>query len=564
MEKKKYSLSLYDVRGIQEFIFSSSKLKENIGASILVAKVLDEYLKKAINRLKHGISNWEDAEEFKIVNDDNIDAEVIYIGGGNAMVACRNKEIAKKVTQVLSRLVLEKTGGTLRFTVAHIDTEGDFAQDREKLMQILRQNKKSIVETSPLLGIAITKQGVTDGLPAAVKIERDEYISLPAYLKRKEEEKERHYFDYLLEGVTEYYKFPLEFDNLGHRMGERHLAVVHIDGNNMGKMIEETIKNKDYLEAVQKIRKLSKEISTHYKNVAKSVVGKIIENLKGENLKERLELKWDVEDKRLFLPFRPLVLNGDDVTFVCDGRLGIALAEEFLKGISNCSVNGHKLSACAGVAIVKAHFPFYRAYQLAEALCASAKLKGKILVNDSRKMQESWLDFHIVYSGITTEIRELRKVQYNIPGMDEAKSLKIKEHGNVLIKYDQFNLLWRPWCVEGECEDKYKWEKFKEIFNKMMMGWSQSKERGLKNASIMEKEEVKKRKDSWPRSKLKNLRDAFIKGKEEVEFYVKFCKSRGAELPDFCGGNGEIFYDNQTPYFDVLELVDFYIPLEEK
>jgi hypothetical protein len=48
MEKKKYSLSLYDVRGIQEFIFSSSKLKENIGASILVAKVLDEYLKKAI------------------------------------------------------------------------------------------------------------------------------------------------------------------------------------------------------------------------------------------------------------------------------------------------------------------------------------------------------------------------------------------------------------------------------------------------------------------------------------------------------------------------------------
>jgi hypothetical protein len=70
--------------------------------------------------------------------------------------------------------------------------------------------------------------------------------------------------------------------------------------------------------------------------------------------------------------------------------------------------------------------------------------------------------------------------------------------------------------------------------------------------------------NSWPRSKLKNLRDAFIKGKEEVEFYVKFCKSRGAELPDFCGGNGEIFYDNQTPYFDVLELVDFYIPLEEK
>jgi len=537
--EKEYCLSLYDVRGIQEFIFSSSKLKENIGASILVAKVLDEYLKEAINTSTNGIINWEEVKEFKIFKDKNVDAEIIYIGGGNAMVAYRNKDIAKEVTQTLSRIVLEKTGGALRFAVAHIDTEGDFAQDREKLMQILRQNKESIVETSPLLGIAITKEGQTDGLPAAVKIERDKYISLSAYLKRKEEEKERHYFDYLLEGVTESYKFPLEFDNLGQRIGEKHLSVVHIDGNNMGKMIEETIKGvKNYHEAVQKIRKLSKEISKHYKNVAKNIVGKIVENLKGENLKERLELKWDEDDKRLFLPFRPLVLNGDDITFVSNGRLGITLAEEFLKEISNYSVNGHKLSACAGVTIVKSHFPFYRAYQLAEALCASAKLKGKILaLNDGREMQESWLDFHIVYSGITTQIKELRKLQYNSPGIKQPQPLKVEKYGNILMKYDQFNLLWRPWCVAGECEDKYKWKKFTELFNKM-----------IKN---------------WPRSKLKNLRDAFIKGKEEVEFYVKFCKSRGTELPKLWNNDDKIFYDYQTPYFDALELIDFYLPLED-
>ncbi len=538
--EKEYCLSLYDVRGIQEFIFSSSKLKENIGASILVAKVLDEYLKEAINTSTNGIINWEEVKEFKIFKDKNVDAEIIYIGGGNAMVAYRNKDIAKEVTQTLSRLVLKKTGGALRLAVAHIETEGEnFAQDREKLMQKLRQNKESIIETSPLLGIAITKQGISDGLPAAVTFENDEYISLPAYLKREKEEKERHYFDYLLEGVTESYKFPLEFDNLGQRIGEKHLSVVHIDGNNMGKMIEETIKGvKNYHEAVQKIRKLSKEITAHYQNVAKRVVGKIVENLKGERLKEKLELNWDEEDKRLFLPFRPLVLNGDDITFVSNGRLGITLAEEFLKEISNYSVNGHKLSACAGVAIVKSHFPFYRAYQLAEALCASAKLKGKILaLNDGREMQESWLDFHIVYSGITTELRELRRSQYNVPGMKKAETLKVEEHGNVLMKYDQFNLLWRPWCVAGECEEKYKWKKFTELFNKM-----------IKN---------------WPRSKLKNLRDAFIKGKEEVEFYVKFCKSRGTELPKLWNNDDKIFYDYQTPYFDALELIDFYLPLED-
>ncbi len=535
------TLSLYDVRGIQEFIFSSSKLKENIGASILVAKVLSKRLKEAVEKLGQVIVDWEKADEFKILKDENINAEIVYAGGGNAMVAYRNRDIAKEVTKAISRIILEKTGGALRFSVAHIDTNfTNFTEDRQKLIKELRENKEETIETFPLLGIAITKQGTTDGLPAVKEVDGD-FISLPAFLKREEEEKEKGYFDYLLESYTDY-KFPREFDQLGQRTGERHLAVVHIDGNNMGKMMEDAIKDvEDYNEAVQKIRKLSKEITEHYKDAAKCVVKKIIENLKWGQLKDKIELAWDETDNRLYLPFRPLVLNGDDVTFVTDGRLGVALAEEFLREISIKSVNGKRLSACAGVAIVKTHFPFYRAYQLAERLCNSAKLKGKIIaLNAEREMEENWLDFHIVYSGIRTELNELRKRQYNVPGMDEAEGLEKEESGKTIMKYDQFNLLWRPWCVAGDCEEKYKWENFKKIFEKMF----------------------KDSKEKWPRSKLKDLRDEFLKGKEAAEFFVRFCENRGKKLPEF-NGNNEIFRDNQTPYFDALELLDFYIELED-
>jgi len=534
------TLSLYDVRGIQEFIFSSSKLKENIGASILVAKVLSKRLKEAVEKLGQVIVDWEKADEFKILKDENINAEIVYAGGGNAMVAYRNRDIAKEVTKALSKIILEETGGALRFSVAHIDTNfTNFTEDRQKLIKELRENKEETIETFPLLGIAITKQGTTDGLPAVKKVDRD-FISLPAFLKREEEEKEKGYFDYLLGNFKNDYKFPREFDQLGQRTGERHLAVVHIDGNNMGKMIEGVIKDvEDYNEAVQRIRKLSKEITEHYKDAAKCVVKKIIENLKWGQLKDKIELIWDETDNNL--PFRPLVLNGDDVTFVTDGRLGVALAEEFLREISKKSVNGKTLSACAGVAIVKTHFPFYRAYQLAERLCSSAKLKGKIIaLNAEREMEENWLDFHIVYSGIRTELNELRKRQYNVPGMEEAKGLKKEECGKIIMKYDQFNLLWRPWCVAGDCEEKYKWENFKKMFEKM-----------FKNS-----------KEKWPRSKLKDLRDEFLKGKESAEFFVRFCENRGKKLPEF-NGNNEIFRNNQTPYFDILELLDFYIELED-
>ena len=73
-------------------------------------------------------------------------------------------------------------------------------------------------------------------------------------------------------------------------------------------------------------------------------------------------------------PIRPIIMGGDDITFVSPGKLGIYFAEIFMKEFSEKEVSdGEKLSSCAGVAITKTKYPFYRGYQLAEGLCSNAK-----------------------------------------------------------------------------------------------------------------------------------------------------------------------------------------------
>ena len=72
---------------------------------------------------------------------------------------------------------------------------------------------------------------------------------------------------------------------------------------------------------------------------------------------------------KYYLPFRPLVYGGDDVTFVCDGRLGLELAAIYLQAFEK----EKDFTACAGICVVKTHYPFARAYQLSEELCRKAK-----------------------------------------------------------------------------------------------------------------------------------------------------------------------------------------------
>ena len=91
-----YQAILFDTRSIQKYIFSSNRLKANIGASHLVDRVFDDVLLPTV-RGELGAdalddSSWEQPEMIDWT-DMRTAARVGYIGGGNALLLFRTETV---------------------------------------------------------------------------------------------------------------------------------------------------------------------------------------------------------------------------------------------------------------------------------------------------------------------------------------------------------------------------------------------------------------------------------------------------------------------------------------
>ena len=535
MSEKK-TLAIYDITGIQNFIFSTNRLKENLGGSIIVKNASEDLLKEAI---KSKCNNTLEEIKSKEINWAEHEAVIVYLGGGNALVVFKDKDKAKKITRKLSKKVLELSGGLLSFNVAYEKIFlNNFSLDYNNIFKKLVRKKNSFVKTTPLLGIGITKAELSSGLPVQFK-ENDEYLSLPT--KRKRDNNDKNHFKDLLKGFHNY-EFPLKLEDLGQKIGENYISIVHIDGDNVGKTIHELLNEsiKDYELSLYRMSEFSRRLNEIYKDALKQVIEHLINSLENNEFKKNFNLKY--ENSKVKLPIRPIILKGDDITFITNGKLGINLAALFLKKLSKLEIKilGKIIphSASAGVAIVKTTFPFDRAYTMAEELCKSAKKKGKIIQEKNNLSNRGfWLDFHVIQSGFTSDLSETRKTQYRIQGIPLPKELKTKE-----MIYKQNNLLWRPWAVVGDSNlpDEYSWINLKSLIQ------------GFISAE-----------DKWPRSKIKKLQQLLTASKEEVDHFLLRMDSREVKLPPF-QNVVKIFHENMTPYFDALELLDYYLPQMEE
>ena len=532
-----FYLSLFDVSGIQSFIFSSRKASENVGASLLVGRVFEDHLITALQeagkeKQQKVVTDWEKVASFEMMSNGDLGAEVIYIGGGNALVAFRSKELAVEVTKKFSRGLLEATGGALGVAVAHHKATENFQKDNEELHRILDRSKFMLPNSMPSLGLGVTRDGSTDGLPAVALDKRGLWISRPAKKKREAADAADLFMELFDEKNKGLCEFPKEFDSLGRDKdaGESFIAVVHIDGNGMGKGIKEYLDDVcNYPQAVGKMRRISKEISQTYKDTFSAVVNEFIdvftapENADFKNMFLQNKEDKDKNKAMVPLPIRPLIFAGDDVTFVCDGRIALDLSARFMERLAKKSFEdgGFKFpfTACGGIALVKPHFPFYRAYDLAESLCSSAKASCK---TGGRAPESCWLDYQIVYSGLPTELDSYRRFKYSVPGMKAPQS--------------GYNLMWRPYCVTGAQteDDRLRlWDKARENLERLT--------------------------EKWPRSKLKGLREALCSSLEEAKLFCSECRSREYLLPEdpqtpFTGPEE----DMKTQWFDLLELLDSY------
>lgn len=523
MQMSTYCAVLLDTISIQKYVFASNVLKDNLGASHIIKNLFEDSAVSAFeqacdfppDKVKEIMRKWEDnPEKILLETNPSIPFEIGVSGGGKALIFFRNPDQARSFIRIFTRELLIKAPG-IQLAVA-IDEEfplgKDFAARLESLFGLLMQNRNRYFPLTTLPNHGITAICPQNGTSLNTRDDKA-YISIDKDVKQTAAKKEEEMLCEKLGEKHPSYSFSNRVDWLGQKEGDSYTAIIHIDGNGMGQWFENSIDLKNYRQRSYEMARVTEESFWELVDVAAGIM-KYLTPENGFDIK--------ISENKSMLPLRPLILGGDDFTFICEGRLGLYLAEQFITiwtKKANQSLmrygkpeNG-EFSACAGVAIAKTKYPFYRTYQYAEKLCDIAK-------QSARKAQKgSWIDFHIISGTKSGDLETIRK--------DEGIAGGIELH-------------FGPYCIEDK-QDK--------SINNLKEGITSF------------------RKDKyWAHSNVKELRTVFYSGKEVLDTFLIDMTAKGGNLP-YQGVNRyendysrKGYVNNKTPYFDMLEMMEFYPP----
>lgn len=588
----KVVLTMVDFTGPQNFIFKSNRLRECIGASHLVAEAAKSWVPEILNL------SFDSAG----IELENVDAEIIYLGGGNALILFKaagddGKAKARDFAHRFSLKLLTDAPG-LEAVISH-SLPFDFTENSprpviiDRLNEIIRdiRKKKACRKiSSPLNGMGVSVQCVsTGGIAVKNPIElgkndkqrevladkyKGNYVSqeIIAKLSASEQANKRlketlfgkikhnpkivtlleariHDVDWSRLADEFLLDVPYEFDNLGRTEGEASfIAVVHTDGNAMGKRIqalgEEADRVKTNRDWINEMRGMSESIENANLEALQFMTALLLLNLdqakrkvvspNGEEIILKERYSFEKDETVYCLPFRPIIFGGEDVAFICDGRIALALTSFYLMALEQKTLlrDEKPLYGRAGVAIVKSHYPFRRAYALSEQLAKSAKDRIKEIEVDKSEAEKgtaSALDWHLAFTGLAGDIGEIRRREYR------SKQGKLNMRPLSLNQPNQ----WRDWGS------------FVSILSEFQNGWQEK------------------------RNKAKRLRDALRGGEERVKEFIQLYKQPDMPRVPLCQRIETTGWDRSATerdreetlprcgYFDALEMMDLYFPLDQ-
>jgi len=500
MNKRNLTAILIETRSIQEYIFLSNKLRENVGASHIVKKIYEDELGEALD-----LNEWkEKPDTIKFENDPNVLMEIGYIGGGNALLLFKNrKDAISFIREFTKQLLMRYPGLKASFGIVDNFNLSEFENSMVKLHENLIQNKNRFFPNATLAKYGfIADCPRTNESAEAFRDQDGKIVSSTLKVKLNASEDALNDLTMMLKDVLqEKYAITNDIEKFGQKIEDiNYIAIVHIDGNKIG----ERLRNCDTL---IKLRKLSisveKVIQSSFKETLQEVVNKInngiISPKNGFNLR--------IENNKIIIPLRPIILSGDDITVICEGRLGFWLAETFTKRIIERQLFDEKnLDACCSVVIVKTKYPFYKAYRMVKYLM------NKIKEVSRKNNDSSYIDFFISQGGWTGEVIKENHYQVLAGNLHMGPYLLRTKDGNVINHVNNL----------------------KEIIE------------GLKRL---------------PNNKILELRDVLYKDVRHSNMFLEELKARGHHLPTIEDSNRiwiDIGNKLTTPYYDAIELKNFY------
>lgn len=505
-------LTLLDTLAIQSFVFATNRLRDAVGGSALVER-LDRWVQ------------------------DVCAPQRLLVAGGNALLRFDNENDARSAIARLSRAAHDDAPG-LEFAVAHLAYEsGKLAGALIQIRDVLQKAKFARRPSAPLLGLGVTASCVETHHPATA-LDNGRPIAATLAARRRPEIVAA--WDRFLPSDADAFtreggpslrlRFPTELDNLGRTRDDRSLlGVVHLDGNGVGHRIGSWLRSQadqnatddDVLNGLRELSSgLAQAANAALTAVVRRTVAAIVHDphtgyeVRSRRLGRGFPLSTD--DGTVYLPVRPILLGGDDLTFVCDGRLALDLTAAALSAFEKTllPILG-RVYASAGVAIARTHAPVLRVYELAEELCKSAKKR----VRESRQ-EASALDWHIGYSSPTESLDETRRRQY-------GRGVTLRPY--LLGEPGQFATWnWLSSTALGSGDDGFHGRV-----------WSQR------------------------RSKVKDLMELARTAPAAVARGLEAWRLSAPELKLPAGLPPDGFVEGRTPLLDAAELLDLHLPLEE-
>lgn len=513
-------LLIMEVSQKQAYIFKNKELKKNIDASYTIDEItssgyFEKYFPEYYNEEKN----------------------LVYSGGGHTILVFDNdveendntgkENQAVRFAKKLSKQIFcDYDGLEVFIKIMDYNENDDPSKNIQNLMKKLEE-KKAIRRASfrqGTFGMEVSKgeaERVFDSEKKEKEAEQRKKDAENRREKRIREEKKK-----IQEEETTHYELVTQLEKLGGNKDDNNfIAVVHIDGNLMGKKVQENDKElRKILDRIsdpekkldmyrEKKQEFSEKIDKLFKGAYSDMQDAVKKQIENGNLKD-LSLEEVVnEEKQINFPVRRIITAGDDICFVSEGRIGIECAVEYMKALWKRSKGEN--SACAGVAIVHQSYPFYKAYEIAESLCSSAK-KYNASLDKEGCANACAIDWHIEYGEMYGGLDEIRKHYVDADGK---------------------SILARPYFVCGEPEYEGKagnrtYANFKQTMEEM--------EYALHNKCEDEEDRM------IARRKLKELRTYLKESDEAVDAYFK--KSR---LDQYLTKNDK--------NFDVIEVMDTYI-----
>ena len=555
MIQKSFNALLFDTRSIQRYIYSGDRLRTNVGASYIVDRLFFDVL------IKDVLKPMFPEDKFSTEDDawkPTMDAAqpwiemnsccVAYIGGGNALLlfdsdsskADKRVEVVEKFTRIL---LVKRPGLKVGAAMGDLSLDGDKLnqEDIDALYLKLKENQNRIFPTVnvPYSGLTLSceingeaanfcdTEGVIRKREGEVRFYSQE-VAVKAQIAADANKNLRDRFKEIFKlkkfsGLTDF-DFPTEVKKLGQKEGENYFAIVHVDGNNMG------LKFRQCTGLIER-RILSREIRRKTEGAVAELLAKIIRMKNAGGFDGVL----DLDEK--FLPIRPLIIGGDDVTFFCPAKTAILFTKTLMENLFadtpedapehlTGQISRH-MDACAGIAILPTKYPFFRGYELAEQLCDAAKKSMRQLAQKDLR-GSSWLDFAILHGEQAPTLEQIRSTEY---------------------RGARGNLHFGPYRV---CNDEAPYKRDR-LYN-------------LENLLSCTKQFLISKKNNPPPSaiannKIKELRLVLQRGEDDAQKFLQQLEVQGKKLPnvpDWDNFLDTLWHKGATPYVDAIELMDFY------